>query len=177
MGLIVGKYNGEVKIVRGRELKIHDQPLTVHGGQVQGVEALAARNVIVSASSNNVVQFTTFVDQAPVGRVQSTGLRLTSLNISPDGSFMALGDSDTSISFWDLRPLDIPHLLRMPLARAVPNHLAALRVLLKSGRTLPTAVHRLVRFVDLVLQHRFRFEIELAEETEIKIGEFDIEIE
>jgi hypothetical protein len=93
---------------------------------------------------------------------------------------MAIGDSDASMSLWDLRPLDAYFLLTQPLARAVPAHLATLdnlRDLFASTPDLdPRAAHTLA-YAERLLRHRFRADVEVETGFTIQAGEFDIEIE
>jgi hypothetical protein len=89
---------------------------------------------------------------------------------------MALGDSDASMSLWDLRALDIPRLLDLPLAHMVPTHLAAISALANYG-AFPSPVQHALQFMECVLRHRFRYDVEVDELLTIRAGEFDIEIE
>ena len=101
---------------------------------------------------------------------------MTSLRVSPDESFMAVGNSQASLSLWDLRVLDAQMLLESPFARARPALLATLNVLADNENLDPRA-RLALKFAGCVLQHRFRFDIELGEAPTIMMGEFDIEIE
>jgi hypothetical protein len=147
-----------------------------HMDQIQGIEMLVPRSIIVSADAAGEVRFTGWANRASLGKIHAPGERLTSLHISPDGSFMALGDSDASLSLWDLRVLDVPALLEAPLARSTPNQLAALDLLIEAGG-LPQRIHNSLALLERLLRHRFRFDIEISEVQGIKAGEYDIEIE
>ena len=133
--LLVGKFSGEVVVCQrsGQSLHADKDLLMTHQGQVQAVAVLSSRAVVITAGSEGRVQFTAWADCSPIGYVEVPGQRLTSLHISPDGVFMALGDSDASMSLWDLRALDIPRLLDLPLAHMVPMHLAAISALANSA--------------------------------------------
>lgn len=176
--LIVGKFNGDVLVCQrnGQSLIADKRILLQHGGQVQGVEVLPERSVIITAGSDGTVQFTSWTNRAPIGNVKIEGERLTSLRISPAGDFMAVGDSDASMSLWDLRALDVPMLFVRPFAKAVPVHLAAVSALADNENLHPRVRHAL-RFMGCVLRHRFRYDIEIDEVRTIRAGEFDIEIE
>ena len=176
--LLVGKFSGEVVVCHrsGQSLHTNKHSLVTHQGQVQTVAVLPSRVVVITAGSEGWVQFTAWADRSPVGHVEVPGQRLTSLHISPDGAFMAVGDSDASMSLWDLRVLDVPQLLDLPFAHMVPMHLAAISTLLSYGE-LPLPVRHAVRFIEGVLRHRFRYDIEIDELPTIRAGEFDIEIE
>jgi hypothetical protein len=58
-------------------------------------------------------------------------------------------------------------------------HLAAIDVLRKSeGNSLPPPVKVAVDYIEVILRHRLRFDIEVAEEhNTTSPGKFDIEIE
>jgi hypothetical protein len=102
--------------------------------------------------------------------------QVTSLRISPDGLFMALGNSEALLSLWDLRALDARLLLEDALARAAPADLTALGVVLAQAELDPP-LRRALQFVDRVLRHRFRFDIQVSEAPVMMMGEFDIEVE
>ena len=89
---------------------------------------------------------------------------------------MALGTTDSSITLWDLRPLELTKLLENPLSSSTPNHLAAL-ILLTQTASLATKVKNTLFYLERLLKHRFRFDIEVSAMQQIKAGEFDIEIE
>ena len=94
----------------------------------------------------------------------------------PGGEFLALGDTDASMSLWDLRVLTAPVLLSRPVSKAVPADLTSVG-LLAGDETLPAAVRQALGFLRCVLQYRFRFDIEVSEAPTIRHGEFDIDIE
>jgi HEAT repeat protein len=176
--LIVGNFNGEVLVCRRNKKWLHPerQALVHHNGQAQGVEVLAERKIIITAGSDGTVQFISWENRALIGRLQIASQRLTSLRVSPDGSFMAIGDSDSSMSLWDLRVLDVPMMFARPLARAVPVDLAAINAVM-SDASLDPRVRQALRFLECLLRHRFRYEIEIDDVPTIQAGEFDIEIE
>jgi hypothetical protein len=175
--LIAGKYSGDVVVCRrnGDRLEAEARPLLRHAAPVQEVALLQGGSVVLSASTDGSMVFTSWPERAPVGKIQVAGERLTSLHLSPDGDFMAVGDSDASMSLWDLRVLGLPLLLARPFALAMPIHLAAVNALVGDA-ALPHQVDQALRFVQAVLQHRFRYDIEVDEMTAIQAGEFDIEI-
>jgi len=109
--------------------------------------------------------------------VHSLGEQLTSLHISPDEAFMALGDSNAALSLWDLRVLDVPRLFTRPFAQSVPDDLAALQALTGNGTVLPARVRNVLGFMEAILRYRFRFDIEIGEMPVIKVGEYEIELD
>ena len=132
--------------------------------------------IVVTAGSEGVIRFISLKDREVIGEVRDPLGQVTSLHVSPDGSFMAVGNSKASLSLWDLRVLDAQALLERPFARAKPGLLAALNVLM-SNENLDERARLALKFTDCVLRHRFRFDIELGEAPTIMMGEFDIEIE
>lgn len=176
--LIVGKYNGDVVVFKrnDKSLRAESHPLVHHKGRVESVEVLPRHSIVVTAGSEGDVQFTSWTNRTLVGSVKIVGQRLTSLHISPDETFMAIGDSAASLSLWDLRVLDVPILFARPFIQGVPDQLAAVSAL-ANNTNLPMKVRNALRFMERVLQHRFRFDIEIDELHVIKAGEFDIEIE
>lgn len=178
--LIAGRFNGDV-IVYGRRqhttwLAREPKALTHHEGRVEGVEVLHGRSIVVTAGSEGVIRFISLKGREIIGDVRDPLGQVTSLHVSPDGSFMAIGNSKASLSLWDLRVLDAQALLERPFARAKPALLATLNVLMDNEDLDPRA-RLALKFTNCVLRHRFRFDIELGEAPTIMMGEFDIEIE
>jgi hypothetical protein len=177
--LLAGGFNGDLIVYENKQRYWLSQRLgspTSHEGRVEGVEILPDRSVIVSAGSEGLIKFIRSQDRYPIGEVRVPLGQVTSLHISPDRSFLAVGNSQASLSLWDLRMLDVRRLLVQPFARAAAPILGTLNVLVDNESLLSRA--RLVlNFAACVLRHRFRFDIELDEAPRILSGEFDIEIE
>ncbi|MEW5872055.1 MAG: hypothetical protein AB1894_22490 [Chloroflexota bacterium] len=150
--------------------------LARHAQRVQGLEFLRDRSLVISVDAGGEVFFTGWANGKMLGKIHSPGAQTNSLHVSPDGSFMALGDSDASLSLWDLRVLDVPRLFSLPLAQSTPNQLAALGVLLASDG-LPQPARHALAFLERLLRHRFRFDVEVSEVPTIQVGEYDIEID
>jgi len=152
-----------------------------HAGQVMGVEFLPRRQLILSAGSDGSLQFTPWPGDVPgaplpLNHVHIDSAALTSLHVSPDGAFMAVGDAAARLWLWDLRVLDLPGLFEQPLAMATLGNLALVSSCLES-LTLPLQVETALKFLERLLRSRFRYEIDIEETTTIKMGDFDIEIE
>lgn len=177
--LLVGQYNGEVILFRRTgpgPFKRRRDPLARRYDRVVGLEVLPQRAVIVSAGSEGHIDFTRLSDHRDAGRVQVTDGQVTSLHISADESFMAVGSAQATLSLWDLRVLELPGLLTRPVGQAGPAQLSILGSLSKHPR-LSSPAQRVLEFATGVLQHRFRYAIELDEAPQIMRGEFDIELE
>jgi hypothetical protein len=179
--LFVGKFNGDVVACQygrvGRAWFMQEkETLTRHEGRVQGVEILQGRSIVVTAGSEGRVRFVKLPDQEIIGEVEVPLGQVTSLRISPDESFMAVGNSQASLSLWDLRALDVLALLERPFGQARPASLSILNLMVDNQNLQPHA--RLVlRFIACVLRHRFQFDIEIEDAPTIMMGEFDIEID
>lgn len=148
-------------------------------GQTQALMAQPNSNVIVVGKSDGTIYFYDCSMRKVLGEVTADGQRLTSLKISPDGYFMAVGDSDASFTLWDLRPMEVRSLFGQNLAQASLKQMAALNVLTAPdiiGEFTPN-VQRALQFLALILGQSFRHEIELEEMPMLVGGEFDIEIE
>lgn len=181
--IVLGKFNGQVIVHDLARRKRRGRKLLTHRGRVQGLEVRRAptaqgtwSDVIISAGSEGTLQFMRWPERTPLGSVTASEQRLTSLHMAPDGAFMAVGTSDASLSLWDLRTLEASALFTQPLAQATPAQLAVVRVLAAYG-DLPSDVRLSLRYLEQVLLHRFRYEIDIDELPTIKAGEFDIEIE
>jgi hypothetical protein len=176
--LVVGRHDGLVTSCRHEGDRLRPEAgLGQHARPVRGLELLHNQSVLLSASTDGLLRFTNRTSGVVLGEVQTPGQRLTSLHLTPGGEFMAVGDSDRSMSLWDLRVLQLPDLFAQPLARSLPVHLVAVNALADAA-DLPEGLSVVLRYVRVVLEHRFRFDIEIDElPPTMRAGEFDIEIE
>ena len=174
--IIAGTFKGDVYIIPLPFDLANYKILTQHPQRIQGIEILKKHNSIITADASGIVQMMGWANRKMLGKIRTVGNQLTSLNISPDGSYMALGDSDASLSLWDLRCLDIPDMLKNPLSDSSPNHLAALRSTI-DNKSINQRIRNALVYLERILRHRFRFDVEISSVTEIKSGEYDIEIE
>ena len=151
-----------------------------HPQRVQGIEALKNSAVVLSVDASGEIHFTAWADRPLAGKIVSGSAGandlVTSLHVSPDESFMALGHANAHLSLWDLRPLSLPSLLRLPLIHSTPNHLAALE-LVQGQPDLSEKTRRTLALLIRLLRHRFRYDIEVGDTVSIQVGEYDIEIE
>jgi hypothetical protein len=165
--------------------------LARHSQRVLAIESLRKRELLVSLSSDGELRFSRWANSKMAegdlaGKIQLPDPQVTSMHISGDGAFMALGNSQSGISLWDLRVLDVPALLEKPLANGAPEALAGLQAMLSADRQpeiapeqapLPAQVQRAMIFVERILRHRFRFDVEIGDVPQIITGEYDIDID
>jgi WD40 repeat protein len=187
--LAIGKTDGLVFFVPVRE-RGAERPVVGHKGRVLWLESLEKRNLLVSLAADGELLFTPWkqsLQQSELpGKIQLPDAQVTSLHVSKDGAFMALGNSESGLSLWDLRVLDVPALIESPLASGVLDHLAGLQALLAPAPSLqsdegqvhlPPPVYRAIAFMECILRYRFRFDVEIGEAQTIQAGEYDIEID
>ncbi|MDD5369012.1 MAG: hypothetical protein PHQ40_08005 [Anaerolineaceae bacterium] len=176
--LLVGQNNGQVISYepRANRLSAGRIPLTQHTGVIQGLAMVSGRSVLVSAGSEGGIHFTDWTSQHTIGRVSVPVERLTTLSLSSNGAFMAVGDSASKLTLWDLRVLDIPLVISRPMGSATLPQLAALDSLL-TDPTLPAQLSKTLRYIQVILRHRFQYDIEVSESIAIRSGEFDIIID
>ncbi|MCR4413718.1 MAG: WD40 repeat domain-containing protein, partial [Thermoguttaceae bacterium] len=117
---VVGHHNGDVLVCwpKGREIRVDRHVLVRYPKPVRGAELLEQSGIVVTAGADGTVDFTSWSNRCLVGRLTVEGRRLTSFHVSPTGDFLAIGDSDASMSLWDLRAMHVPMLFSMAFARA-----------------------------------------------------------
>ena len=177
--LLMGQYSGNVVkyYPRNERWITYEVPsFTYHEGRVEGVNFLSSRSVVVTAGSEGTIRFIDLDDRSTIGEVEEPRGQVTSLHVSSDESFMAVGNSRASFSLWDLRYLDVLNLLLEPLARAPTSALTILGAVMEGDGLSPRA-RRTLEFAQQMLRHRVRFDIELGPAPSLVAGEFDIEIE
>ena len=100
---------------------------------------------------------------------------MTSLSVSPNGDFLAIGHPDDTATLWDLRVSEVPALFSQPLSAARPSSLALLGAL--STAKLPKDARRLLDALIAMLRYRFRHDIEIDGLVQIRQGRHDILID
>ena len=173
--LLAGKYNGQIGLYYHTSLTQRPRTavVTQHSQPVQGLRFLRDHPILVTAGGEGQVRFIRWPEMKQQGTVYSPEGSLTSLNISPNGAFMATGASDSSLDLWDLRVLDIPILFSQPLATATHEQISTV-LALGEYAALPEPVRNGLKFLRLLLQYRFRYDVQIAEAPVIQFGEFDI---
>jgi len=177
--IITGQHNGQVALYFHNSLTQRPPRNVVTEFQkpVRGIHFLPRYPILVTAGAEGSLRFLRWPELSPLG-VQSsfndsdTG-QMTSLHISANGSFMATGTNDAFLRLWDMRVLDIPDLFSKPLANATHDQIDAI-IALGEYITLPEPVRNGLKFLRLLLQYRFRFDIHIEEVPSIQFGEFDI---
>jgi len=177
--LIVGYNNGRVVQCQGlprRGQKYPYRDLSEFKSPVSGLQFIPGHDVLVMAWDCGNMEFwrnlnpnTRRQSYSPIGRI-------TSLHISPDGAFMATGSDEASLMLWDLRTYDIPEIFRKPLAGVRPGNLPGIMSLAQS-KNLSPSVQNALKFLQILLEQRFRYDIQLSEIAQIQPGDYDIIIE
>ncbi|MDR3577284.1 MAG: hypothetical protein P4L50_25770 [Anaerolineaceae bacterium] len=176
--VIAGQYNGQVVVYHDilGEKRIRKTLVAQLHGPLEGVAFLAEHNLLVSAGAAGQLQFHHWPDYNLVGSITSPGQRLTSFQLSADGAFMATGSSESHLILWDLRVLAVPAMLSQPLAQSRPDQLAVINSLIES-KHLPGELERTLEFLRILIQRRFRYDIQVDDIPTIQMGEFDILID
>lgn len=68
---------------------------------------------------------------------------------------LAVGHTDSTMSFWDLRVMDVPLLFAWPSAQSTPNHRAVRAAIESQPSRSATTVTPALRYLELALRHRF----------------------
>lgn len=174
--LLAGIPNGEFFYLSTDTENPDGKTIHHYNSSVQGVAGLIRNNMILAAMADGQVEILDWPHRRKINSIRIQGERLTSIHVSPDGSFLAAGNSDASMTLWDIRGLDLPYLLEAPLATTLPAHLTAVQLLLERADEHPK-IKDTLQFIDRILKFRFRFAIEIDQPVRLKAGEFDIEID
>lgn len=177
--LVVGQHNGQVLWHRSLPNTSHRvrHLLTTHRLPVVEVRWLKNRGVIASAGCEGEVRFLRWPGGEQAVTLSASDDRLTAMEISAEDHFMATGSRDSTITLWDLRTDRLSDLLRKPLGAAQPSDLALLNAILSSEFEPDHNLHLALIFVQEILQHRLRFDIQVADIPVIQPGAFDIQLD
>jgi WD40 repeat protein len=176
--LLAGQYNGQVGLYYHTSLTQRPRKvlLTRHSQAIRGIHFLPGHPIVVTAGSEGQVRFFRWPEMSLQGTAFSPEGQLTSLRVSHQGAFMATGTNEASLMLWDLRVLDIPELFSLPLASATHDQVSN-TLALSQYLSLPEPVRNGLRFLQQLLQYRFRFDIQIDDAQIIRYGEFDILLE
>lgn len=175
--VLLGTKFGKVFAISLQDLgRSPKRTITLHNAPIVGLASLPRSGLVLSVDGEGSLRMFNATTYTLVLELDTHKGRVTSLRISPDGVFMALGLNETAFALWDLRLLELPVIFNQPMADLGPGEAARIRQL--AGHThVQEDVRRALEFVTLILQHRGRFEIELEAAPELAVGEFDIELE
>lgn len=182
--LAAGRFNGELALWQlanlnkpfGYETNVFNEGRRIDTS-IEGLATLDNGGVLLLATSDGHIQYLDWTTQKVLGQLDAPGEKLTTLRVSPDGAFMAVGDRNRYFTMWDLRLLAVYRLLFEPLALARPVHLGALAALPDYGLDLSEPLQNTLKFIEAVVRHRYRFDVEVTEFSLIQSGEYDIEVE
>ncbi len=181
--LILGHNNGQV-IVYGstsqnsstKKTPLPNPLLTRHPSSVQQVVFLPDRPIISTAGAEGQVRFFEWPSQKLIGVIDHAEGRLTTLNISPNGSFIATGTNEAVTVLWDMRLSRLSDLSAKPIVSLTPSDLATITSLLGAD-DIPPQTRKQLEALRLILTHRFRYDIQVEDSIAIQPGEFDIVLE
>ncbi len=176
--VIVGQYSGRLSVFsrQGANWMRESAVLVNAGPRVLCLEVLPQRGYFLVAAQDGIVRFRDLTSRVEVAEAPAPLGSITSLHVSPDESFMAIGNGFASFSLWDLRGPSVAALLNAPLASLSLASLGLLDAFAGNSK-LEEPSRRTVTYAANVVRHRGRFDIELDVETpSIMAGEFDIEI-
>lgn len=173
--LLTGQLNGQVTHFSAISADHRRQKrlLHAHAGSVVGICFLPNRPFVITGGAEGELHFHAWPAGSLHSRILTPLPNLTSLEISPNGKFLATGFGQNAFTLWDLRTLDLPGVVDLPIARYQPDHLAAIESLAGADQ-LPADVRSTLGYLTALLQYRYRFDIQIAEINHIQPGEFDI---
>ncbi|HSK88376.1 MAG TPA: hypothetical protein VK880_08475 [Anaerolineales bacterium] len=181
--MFAGTFSGQLLACRRNEkrsdrLAPEKKPLTIYPDpeRVEAVEVLNRLSLLVSVGTGGEIRFFSLDGYTLLGSVTVPGGQITSLNVSPDEAFLAVGSAGSTLTLWDLRTLDMRLLLEHPFAQSEVTILPTLNTMLEHTNLSPRA-RQALQFAQVVLRHRFRYTIEIDGAPSIAMGEFDIEID
>ena len=172
--LITVQYNGHIGVYAAQNAeKIHHSALAGQDGHVSQAAFLPDRPILLLGEMNGVVNCRAWPSLGLVSSFRAPSARLTSMQVSPDGAFIATGNDESSVTLWDLRLSCLPELVTRPLSSLTSSDMTWIGSLMRLPG-LPEQGADLLQFIWAVLQYRFRYDIQLEEAVSIRPGDFDI---
>ncbi len=140
-------------------------------GFIPGIEKYLA-----IARNGNILWLDTQYNLSNINMKKIPEEDITSVEIFDDGQFMVIGHAHRLFTFWDLRSNFFHRWLEQPLSSLTIEDLLTIRSF-RLNPHQPLPLKWLLTFLDLILTHRYQYDIFIAEPVTIKPGEFDILIE
>lgn len=178
-GLILGQHNGQmIEYSTFNNTSQNSRHLvTEYNARAEAVTFLPDTDLLLCAWNDGQMQLLHWPQNTLFSNLSTPNGSLLSLQISPDGSFLACGALN-HFSLWDLRTLTLPEMIARPIASLTPKQLAALNELLPlMENSISPETQAPLRFLYAALEERFRYEISIEELPGIQPGEFDIMID
>lgn len=153
------------------------EPLTEYSSyeRVEAVESLNRLSLVISAGTGGEIRFFSINNYESLGNFTVPDGQITSLNVSPNEFFMAVGSDKEMMTLWDLRTLATRLLLDRPFAQAEVRIIPIINAIFNDAH-LSLRARQVLQFAQAILLHRFRYDIEIEESPSIALGEFDIEL-
>jgi WD40 repeat protein len=179
----LGQFNGQViqythlhSTMGARRRLVTDQEK-----EIVAIRFIPEHQAFLVADVSGKVHFFQWPELSPEKSIQVPCDRLSSLEISPQGDFLAVGTGQSEFLFWDLRAMTLPEIFSIPLGKITPrqfeNVLGLLEPSLPGAHELPQPITNTLNLICILLQHRFQYDIRIEDLPVLKPGEFDIMVE
>jgi len=165
--LATGGHDGVIRLWELPEARLL-ATLEGHTGGVLDLATDPRGDLLLSASSDCAVKVWSLVDGEPIMTLSGHTAQVRSLSVSSDGRIAASAGNDKAVRLWHLT-------WTKPLAVSVHEDLDFVRTR-TSDETLRETDRRRWKFLEALLQAKFRYDIAL-EESVVSISDYDIEIE
>ncbi len=141
--------------------------------QVRNLFYLKEHNNLITGAGEGTLQLIAWPSGQIHHKIQLPEQNLTSFHLSPDQTVMATGNADAEMSLWDLRALKLADLSKYSLAGSTPAEITTIRNL-RDEISLVEDAKNVLSYIEYLLLHRHRNDIEIAKAPQIKRGQFDI---
>jgi len=171
--LAVGDRSGEVTLMRLQGGSLTATYYRSHRG-LGGLAAVPQRGQVIAAAREGAavhVYSATSLERLGSLNNSRTGTA-RSVHASENGDLVAVGCVEGYTDIYDLRISVIPTMVTRPMVTMVPSDIARLRAGIATTRR--GHVSSTLDLLLSALQHRFRFDIELADTGTLKAGDYDI---
>ncbi|WP_405088329.1 hypothetical protein [Microbispora sp. NBC_01389] len=166
---------GTIKLLR-RNGSWLTEPAEINISSLGGLGAITELNRLAAVDRLGTLYFLSTDSLQVVAKVHGRGYGLaTSLNVSPRGEFLAVGNDNGRTDLYDLRISEVPAIVEKPLVNLVPRHLGIVGSA-QNSRDVSHEVRVLLTLLYACLEHRFRFDIELGDAVKLGVGDYDISL-
>jgi WD40 repeat protein len=175
--ILIGQNNGQIVLNQYNHDKKFYQQLLIHQmpSNLIGLTNTTGENEFMAVGKDGKIHLFDLFGKVKTLHHQVSN-NFTSFQISPDRTLFATGTKTAETLLWDLRPNQIKVFLQHPISEISNSQWVVLKFI-ENQKNLEKNTKTIIRYCNRLLEHRYKFDIELASIDELSPGEFDIELE
>lgn len=174
---LIGQFNGQIVLTKPNEKENVYQQQLIHeltSNLIGLTSTMVADEFLAIGKSGEIERFDLSGSTASLQHAIPD--QFTSFEISPDRALFATGTKTAKTILWDFRPNQVKQFLKLPISEISNPHWAVLKFIHKQTN-VNQSTRNILAYCNHILEHRYKFDIELDSIDALSPGEYDIELE